>query len=703
MAKTPADRFATADQFVQALSSGETTTVSGAVAVARSRRVPIAIGVSAVAIAALAWMFWPQGAGPATSASDPDVVAVFPFGVETDNPALSVHRDGIPERIRDALTGDGRPQAYDLAAIRNAVSEYSEGQLPVADALDIARVFGAGRMFRGSVVGTAGSLILTATLHDVESGELMARATISSTAAEIDDAVQRLTVEPFLDALAGSPRVPESDLDTYDLGALWSFYAGHRALQGGAYGVAAVAFGESLASDSSLAAAAVGLFLATHARSTRASETWHNAARLAAARLSEVAPLDAQRVTAIIGSEYPLAWPTADELLSAADAAVDPGGEALGQLAEWQYRYGAYLGRPAWRETATRALDRMEAGGGTATTMWQEALVRAAVRDSISLRAMRDAPRGFSRDSAFADVVTWVVASALGDGATIDTIRTRAENWLSRTEWAEHIALVSAFNGFRLDDWVFVTDAIARRQVTSANRTRALSHRFAIAAVQGQTDSAAALVSQSIDASRRIDVHHVSGAIVLDAAGEEGYSHASAVAASALQRNDSYAAQCYSAINAASRGEDVAGSVDRLRQQARTEVPRLRGLCAVVVEAMAVDSKLRDLEQLMLEGPREPGWELGNLVLSEGWLARGDTTRALDAIRRRAVHPDWIVLLPTYLLAEGDLAAIVGDTAGAIKAYRHYLTLRSDPDSGAVQEEVDEVRAALARLTGEGR
>ncbi len=45
----------------------------------------------------------------------------------------------------------------------------------------------------------------------------------------------------------------------------------------------------------------------------------------------------------------------------------------------------------------------------------------------------------------------------------------------------------------------------------------------------------------------------------------------------------------------------------------------------------------------------------------------------------------------------------MGDTAGAIKAYRHYLTLRTGPDSGAVWEEREKVRGALAKLVVEGR
>ncbi len=54
------------------------------------------------------------------------------------------------------------------------------------------------------------------------------------------------------------------------------------------------------------------------------------------------------------------------------------------------------------------------------------------------------------------------------------------------------------------------------------------------------------------------------------------------------------------------------------------------------------------------------------------------------------------------LREEGRLAAIVGDTAGVIEAYRHYLAIRTDPDP-VLQPEVDGVREALAALVGEGR
>jgi hypothetical protein len=52
------------------------------------------------------------------------------------------------------------------------------------------------------------------------------------------------------------------------------------------------------------------------------------------------------------------------------------------------------------------------------------------------------------------------------------------------------------------------------------------------------------------------------------------------------------------------------------------------------------------------------------------------------------------------LLSGGVMAARTGDQDGAIRAYRHYLALRTDPDPELVPE-VERVRAALDELLAE--
>ena len=51
-----------------------------------------------------------------------------------------------------------------------------------------------------------------------------------------------------------------------------------------------------------------------------------------------------------------------------------------------------------------------------------------------------------------------------------------------------------------------------------------------------------------------------------------------------------------------------------------------------------------------------------------------------------------------YLREEGEIAALLGDTATAIRAFDEYLRYRLDPDPGPVRAEVDSVHAALDAL-----
>jgi hypothetical protein len=132
-----------------------------------------------------------------------------------------------------------------------------------------------------------------------------------------------------------------------------------------------------------------------------------------------------------------------------------------------------------------------------------------------------------------------------------------------------------------------------------------------------------------------------------------------------------------------------------------------RGLCVRVLEAFA-ESHSRDrssqalarLDSLHRTGTGFEAPHGAHLALARLWEARGDSVLALAAVRRR--HNGWHQSVTTYTLAalreEGQLAAHVGDTAGAIWAYRRYLTLRDLPDPGPMAEEVNRVKAHLALL-----
>ena len=86
----------------------------------------------------------------------------------------------------------------------------------------------------------------------------------------------------------------------------------------------------------------------------------------------------------------------------------------------------------------------------------------------------------------------------------------------------------------------------------------------------------------------------------------------------------------------------------------------------------------------------------GILIAARLHEERQEYAAALSAIRRL---PGWFVepqMVP-YHRDEGRIAALAGDTAGAIRAYRRYLRIRADAEP-RLQPEVRRVQAELAAL-----
>jgi hypothetical protein len=81
--------------------------------------------------------------------------------------------------------------------------------------------------------------------------------------------------------------------------------------------------------------------------------------------------------------------------------------------------------------------------------------------------------------------------------------------------------------------------------------------------------------------------------------------------------------------------------------------------------------------------------------------AQGDFPPPSPPIRRREVDyfPAYLWSLPAFLRQEGRLAALTGDTTGAIRAYDQYLSLRTNPDA-PFKPQRDSVIAERAALAG---
>jgi hypothetical protein len=125
--------------------------------------------------------------------------------------------------------------------------------------------------------------------------------------------------------------------------------------------------------------------------------------------------------------------------------------------------------------------------------------------------------------------------------------------------------------------------------------------------------------------------------------------------------------------------------------------------CSAALEASLAVSRARPDAQSLLQrldsvaqARPELRWSFPrHRVVAHLWETRGEWGRALAAIRRR---PHGAVrYLAADLHKEARLAALAGDTTGAVHAYRHYLALRLDPEP-VLRPQVEAARAVLARL-----
>jgi len=155
-------------------------------------------------------------------------------------------------------------------------------------------------------------------------------------------------------------------------------------------------------------------------------------------------------------------------------------------------------------------------------------------------------------------------------------------------------------------------------------------------------------------------------------------------------------------------------------------LPYRHAVCAGLIDVLltkreGADARraVLDLDSLVRAFPMEPWpYEHGvrdltpgvdNLVVARLLAEHGDTARALAAIRRgpwgpvaseRAPH--WSLgMLPDFLREEGRFAAAVGDTSGAVRAYRQYLVLRED--ASTPRAEWEDVQRELRELLNGAR
>jgi serine/threonine-protein kinase len=732
--KRPADRPQTAAEVLRELETAMTPSgVTAAPRVAKrlpGRAVAIGLGAALLAVAGLKIaLSRPLRAG----GSDPSVVAIAPFRISGADPSLGYLREGMVDLLAAKLTDKSGRRAADprmvLSAWRRAGGSEHE-DLPEEAMLRLATRVGAGRLLFGAVVGTPSRLVLDASLVAVRSDRVRATAEVVGPADSLPTLIDGLAAQLLAREAGEGERL--SELTSTSLPALRFFLDGQAAYRRGLYSEAVHDFDHALQLDSSFALAGLGLAAAADWTEGQREEV-DRGLRLAWAARGRLGPRDLARLIAYTGPRYP-APSSMTEAMAACQRAVDAAPdrpEPWYDLGEAYFHFGPGLGMPDAHRRSTAALDRaLELDSAFTTPLVH--LVDLAVLAGDTARARRLVALYFARDSVsdVADFLRWRVALALGDSTALATLRARFDRMA--LGGLLRIIGTAQVDGIALNDAERAARTLRQRVGTGTERRAAYRFGGILALNQGRIREGLDLLAQQVHELPEQNVLLAVGpglrpaaALYWDADTADAGRTAREMERSATETPrgtrsgmmQQFAAICLSQQWRLAHGETTTARRSLTALRALRSMPGASvvigdpEICIGIIEAWLAESggpsasgALDRLDSLARTGPQGVGADVMNLVVARLRERQGDLRSALAAVRRRPYHwiADGTVFLSTSFREEGRLAALTGDHEGAVRAYRHYLALRSDPDP-ALRAQVEQVRAELAKLLGQIR
>ena len=690
-------------------------------------RRPLLLG--ALALAALAFTVWRSARerpAPPPVAPPPALeqkVVVTPFRVSGASASLAYLREGIVELLSARLADDSSARSVDAGAVLAAWR--AAGLADVADVprdtiLALARGLGAERVVIGSVVGNVRRVVVAATVLDTETGLAAGSATIE---------VPPDSVGQLVDALAARLLLIESGEDaslaartTGSLRALRAFLRAQAAFRRGESVTAVAGYEDALRADSTFALASL-----QRARSADRLGSVEQGTGALVATWRERASLDARGRALLVaqagprfpapseGAELERAWERIIDLTpDRADAWYDLGSRLLQE--------GQLVGDPNARAAASTALRRAIRIDST----------HAPARELLAYAELTDlrAPATTKVDTTLplAPFLSWLAAVRRGDTLAFPQAVRRIP--ANDTRNARAIAREAQQQGRMIDAAKAVALLQARAGRLSERVDLSLA-RHALALNAGRRQEAAA--AAALLAEVRPGAHAHLRLRVLDAVFGPGDARVASTAARALLRSaemrpsDDPSERAVQLADACAVGFwlHAQGDTSRLRAivgRLRADtlaakvvppiVSMMPGACAAVLDAgLAVASGAPDAAQRLAQidalaftaGAAGDGIAFVPIVLARLHAAAGDTSAALDAIRRRQSLAGWPRYLATALRTEAVLALALGRATDAVPVLERYLALRQDADPGLAAERaagtaaLDSARRAAAR------
>ena len=733
LSHAPDDRFRRADEFSAALAQGVNSQRSGEVnsgeeqagtlpvsfeprrelaAPGRRRVAAVLIGLSLLLSGV--WAYASRRSEPILPKTNPEVIAVLPFRVLGADSLLRGLDEGMVDLLATRLSAGANLHVVDprttLAAWRRRVPDRMDN-VAQHSLLAIAADLGASRLITGSVVGAAGKVTLAGSLLDVPGGSVRSKANITGDADSLMLLVDRLTAQ-LLSLDAGEEEHRLAALVSTSLPALREYLEAQAASRRFLFDRARDRFAAAVQIDSTFALAAFGLSLNLQWGNTRyPAELKERAQRLMWTFSHRLSPRDHLRMRAWFGANHPAGTSPAEQIafVDSALAFIRDDPQLWWSMGDLLLHGGPHLSIPNWRARTTAALHRaIELDSAFLNPRHHLVLLSMEAGDTASIRELS----GYYVEHAppeATELIRWRASAALGQRAPYTVTPRHLDSFTDQT--LRRIVLESVSFGLRLDDAERALAILFRRSASTYERERTLLLLREYALNRGRPAESLRSMKEMLVANRtewfqrerrRELVYH---ALYWDADEEAGAQAARELA----QLGDTPAAVGIEDLAEQARDRCVlaqwqlSGNDPRMARRAigflnhaesrlpRPEATRARA-CAALLEAMLASAEQRPdvlplvdrLDSLhMLALPNlinEAVWFCaGNIVSARIRSANGDLSGALAAIRRRGEPGDQKILLSTYLKEEGRLSVLTGDTAGAIRAYRHFLTLRSNP------------------------
>jgi TolB-like protein len=759
LAKTPADRFATATEFARALQTPPTAAAAtdadlatsfpgsppmpprpswsasseplrrGLARVSKVRLVAAGVALLALVGGAVAYLrsARPSAMPPPAAA---DLVVVTPFRVSGADPQFAYLGEGMVDLLAPQFTGEGGPRAVGasatLAAWR-AVRGSAEGQRDAS--LEAARRLGATKVVEGSVVGGTRWVILTASLRELPTGARRADVRVEGSPDSLPALVDRLTAQ----LLAGWAGEREGQAALQEpLSALRPYLDGLRAHRAGSYYAAAHDFERALDVDSTFAVAALALDDAaawTGALDSMRRAVHERAARLAWTFRQKLTSRDLALFRAMKGPRYPEAS-SMPEVLAVRDSAtrvLPDRADVWYYLGDVFFHDGQVLGiEGSWERAAAAFRHALELDSNFAEPLLH--LIEDAQRRGDTAAVRRYGTRYLAGNSApeTADYVRWQMALAARDSAALTMLPGRVPTMPRESQ--DFIVMKSQEQGERLDLAERIAVVRLQQATSIGERVDAAMMTAALALNEGQPRKAAQVVAAVLpdaedqhpllrfrvlaalywdaDTAVRSDVRALTAG--LDAPTRSAAAHERqlldlcVVEQWRLAHRDTTRAR--RAIEQLHHSGPPGDSL-RVATNAR--------LCGALLDAwlateerrgdaFAALLRLDSLAQTLVLPSYARAEEWMNLAVAGVFERYGDLVRASTAAGRTDYGLYWPQYLSTYLWEQGRLAERTGDIDGAVRAYRHYLALRRNPEASA-KPDVEQVRQRLATLLGEQR